>query len=132
MCALSFLLQSSSKKGEMSFHAQNKHFTPDNNEFDDVSQKPKMEPSTTPNYGIRRIDRKRRENRQMNFRMEEKMILDRILGKGEYDPRIRPAGVYNNTGNKLNVFVVVLYTKKLNYYFFIPRKMRLFMILLST
>ena len=35
----------------------------------------------------------------MNFRMEEKKILDGILGKGEYDPRIRPAGVFNNTGN---------------------------------
>ena len=29
----------------------------------------------------------------------EKKILDQILGKGVYDPRIRPAGIYNNTGN---------------------------------
>ena len=48
---------------------------------------------------MRRIDRKRRENRMMNFRQEEKKILDQILGKGVYDPRIRPAGIYNNTGN---------------------------------
>ena len=47
---------------------------------------------------MRRIDRKRRENRMMNLRMEEKKILDQILGNGVYDPRIRPAGIYNSTG----------------------------------
>ena len=57
-----------------------------------------MNPVKGSDYGMRRIDRKRRENRMMNFRMEEKKILDQILGKGVYDPRIRPAGIYNNTG----------------------------------
>ena len=93
----------------MPFAAQTRHFDPDN---DEVRQKLAIQQSTTPKYGIRRIDRKRRENRQMNFRMEEKKILDQILGKGDYDPRIRPAGIYNNTGKYLNVLVVV-YTKNL-------------------
>ena len=93
-----FLLQRSSQKGEKPLLGQNENFIRDNDEVDNVQQKPKMRSSTTPKYGIRRIDRKRRENRQMNFRMEEKKVLDRILGKGEYDPRIRPAGIYNNTG----------------------------------
>ena len=93
-----FLLQRSSQKREKPLLGQNENFIRDNDEVDNVQQKPSMRSSTTPKYGIRRIDRKRRENRQMNFRMEEKKVLDRILGKGEYDPRIRPAGVYNNTG----------------------------------
>ena len=58
----------------------------------------KVAPTKSRN-GLRRVDRRRRENIMMNSRMEEKKILDKILGKGEYDPRIRPAGVYNNTGN---------------------------------
>lgn len=67
---------------------------------DGIHQIPMNLPSfTSSKYGIRRIDRKRRENKLINFRIEQKRILDQILGKGEYDPRIRPAGIYNNTGN---------------------------------
>ena len=36
----------------------------------------------------------------LNVRFREKQILDHILGPGIYDRRIRPAGVYNETGNK--------------------------------
>ena len=35
----------------------------------------------------------------LNVRFREKQILDHILGPGIYDRRIRPAGVYNETGN---------------------------------
>ena len=34
----------------------------------------------------------------INYREEEKRILDEILGKGVYDNRIRPSGT-NGTGN---------------------------------
>ena len=98
MCVLSFSLQRSSQKGDILFSAQNGRVTPGKDVPYEVRPNPERRPTTTPTYGIRRIDRKRRENRMMNSRMEEKKVLDRILGKGEYDPRIRPAGVYNNTG----------------------------------
>ena len=35
----------------------------------------------------------------INYREEEKRILDEILGKGVYDNRIRPSGT-NGTGKK--------------------------------
>ena len=35
----------------------------------------------------------------INYREEEKRILDEILGKGVYDNRIRPSGT-NGTGNR--------------------------------
>ena len=68
-------------------------------ESGESQMKLKQPSSTTTTSIIRRVGRKRRENRMMNFRMEEKMILDRILGKGIYDARIRPVGVVNSTGN---------------------------------
>ena len=37
--------------------------------------------------------------RRINYREEEKKILDEILGKGVYDQRIRPSGS-NGTGKK--------------------------------
>ena len=39
--------------------------------------------------------------RRINYREEEKKILDEILGKGVYDQRIRPSGS-NGTGKKNN------------------------------
>ena len=36
---------------------------------------------------------------QINYREEEKRILDEILGKGVYDNRIRPSGT-NGTGEE--------------------------------
>jgi anionic glutamate receptor len=36
---------------------------------------------------------------RINYREEEKKILDEILGKGVYDNRIRPSGS-NGTGQK--------------------------------
>jgi len=38
---------------------------------------------------------------QINYREEEKKILDSILGKDIYDNRIRPSG-HNGTGNRSN------------------------------
>ena len=38
------------------------------------------------------------QSRMINYREEEKRILDEILGKGVYDNRIRPSGT-NGTGN---------------------------------
>ena len=38
-------------------------------------------------------------NRMINYREEEKRILDEILGKGVYDNRIRPSGT-NGTGKR--------------------------------
>ena len=38
----------------------------------------------------------------INYREEEKRILDEILGKGVYDNRIRPSGT-NGTGNRSDV-----------------------------
>ena len=38
----------------------------------------------------------------INYREEEKRILDEILGKGVYDNRIRPSGT-NGTGLNLNL-----------------------------
>ena len=51
----------------------------------------------------------------MNLRMEEKKILDQILGNGVYDPRIRPAGIYNSTGKvciwyRTNKFGIIYFT----------------------
>ena len=42
----------------------------------------------------------------INYREEEKRILDEILGKGVYDNRIRPSGT-NGTGMK-NVAISVV------------------------
>ena len=39
------------------------------------------------------------QSRMINYREEEKRILDEILGKGVYDNRIRPSGT-NGTGNR--------------------------------
>ena len=88
------------KKGRQS-SSQNGLNENDKQANDESRPTPKMYPLKSTDYGMRRIDRKRRANRMMNFRMEEKKILDQILGKvgnGAYDPRIRPAGIYNNTG----------------------------------
>ena len=46
-------------------------------------------------------------NRMINYREEEKRILDEILGKGVYDNRIRPSGT-NGTG-KRNTFEKYVY-----------------------
>ena len=46
-------------------------------------------------------------NRMINYREEEKRILDEILGKGVYDNRIRPSGT-NGTG-KRNIFEKYVY-----------------------
>ena len=35
----------------------------------------------------------------LNVRFREKQILDHVLGPGIYDRRIRPAGVFNESGN---------------------------------
>ena len=85
------------KKGRQS-SSQNGLNKNDKSANDESRPTPEMYPLKSTDYGMRRIDRKRRANRMMNFRMEEKKILDQILGKGVYDPRIRPAGIYNNTG----------------------------------
>ena len=45
----------------------------------------------------------------INYREEEKRILDEILGKGVYDNRIRPSGT-NGTGMK-NVAISVVRVK---------------------
>ena len=42
------------------------------------------------------------QSRMINYREEEKRILDEILGKGVYDNRIRPSGT-NGTGNRSDV-----------------------------
>ena len=86
------------KRAQIKSHFTNEHALPI--ALNQVHRPGKVYRAPKPQSGIRRIDRKRRENsvRMMNFRMEEKKILDRILGKGEYDPRIRPAGIYNKTG----------------------------------
>lgn len=86
------------KRAQIKPHFANEHDLP--SASNQVHRPGKVYRAPKPQSGIRRIDRKRRENslRMMNFRMEEKKILDRILGKGEYDPRIRPAGIYNKTG----------------------------------
>ena len=93
-----FLLQRFLKRAQIKSPFTNEHDLP--NALNQVHRPGKVYRAPKPQSGIRRIDRKRRENslRMMNFRMEEKKILDRILGKGEYDPRIRPAGIYNKTG----------------------------------
>ena len=39
----------------------------------------------------------------INYREEEKRILDEILGKGVYDNRIRPSGT-NGTGKEETLF----------------------------
>ena len=93
-----YILQRPIRKGGILSSSQNGPFNL-GEDPDEFRENPNMVPSTSSIYGIRRIDRKRRENRLMNFRMEEKKILDNILGKGEYDPRIRPVGLMNSTGN---------------------------------
>ena len=40
----------------------------------------------------------------INYREEEKRILDEILGKGVYDNRIRPSGT-NGTGKEETLFL---------------------------
>ena len=45
----------------------------------------------------------------INYREEEKRILDEILGKGVYDNRIRPSGT-NGTG--VVKFCIFRYKKK--------------------
>ena len=98
-----YILQRPIRKGGIPSSSQNGPFN-HNGEPDEFRQSPNMVPSTNSIYGIRRIDRKRRENRLMNFRMEEKKILDNILGTGDYDPRIRPVGLMNSTGNAKVVY----------------------------
>ena len=41
---------------------------------------------------------RQQNNPSINYREEEKKILDEILGKGQYDNRIRPSGK-NGTGS---------------------------------
>ena len=43
-------------------------------------------------------------NQPVNYREEEKKILDEILGKGQYDNRIRPSG-RNGTG----LYITIMY-----------------------
>ena len=57
----------------------------------------KGEPSFNLFYHFRTL-----QNRMINYREEEKRILDEILGKGVYDNRIRPSGT-NGTGWNLNL-----------------------------
>lgn len=118
-CVILILFQRSFETLEIPSPTQNEIFLSESNES---HVKSNTIPPTKSMRGIRRIERRRRseKNRMMNFRMEEKKILDRILGKGEYDPRIRPAGVFNNTGN-IDVVLRSMFCS-------IPCKMRLFMI----
>ena len=39
---------------------------------------------------------------EINYRQEEKKILDSVLGPDVYDKRIRPSGL-NSTGNKYKI-----------------------------
>ena len=43
---------------------------------------------------------------QSNFREQEKKILDNIIGPGNYDKRIRPAGA-NDTGMYFSFFIIL-------------------------
>ena len=43
----------------------------------------------------------------INYREEEKRILDEILGKGVYDNRIRPSGT-NGTGKRNEIILLAL------------------------
>ena len=49
----------------------------------------------------------------INYREEEKRILDEILGKGVYDNRIRPSGT-NGTGQ--NIFLKVNLQSYIKFY----------------
>ena len=47
--------------------------------------------------------------KEVNYREEEKKILDSVLGPTVYDKRIRPSGI-NSTGKHINFLVI--YTNK--------------------
>ena len=51
----------------------------------------------------RSLRQKPRLGGQINYREEEKRILDSILGRDVYDNRIRPSGL-NGTGKALHIF----------------------------
>ena len=54
-------------------------------------------------FVFRSLRQKPRLGGQINYREEEKRILDSILGRDVYDNRIRPSGL-NGTGKALHIF----------------------------
>ena len=66
------------------------------------------------NSFFRSLRQKPRPGGQINYREEEKRILDSILGRDVYDNRIRPSGL-NGTGNYhihdfINIFICKLFS----------------------
>ena len=46
------------------------------------------------------------QKKEVNYREEEKKILDSVLGPSVYDKRIRPSGI-NSTGKNIPILCII-------------------------